>query len=367
MAMPRTLLLWLAALGGAAGCNPQLDLSDKECPCAPAFVCVSEQCVPRALVRDAGPLDAGVDPPAPTRDAGESDAGESDAGLPEGQVRVETFQSDWQTPNSLHWTWTLSGDLSQFNELTLVIAENEDDLRSRSGTARVIDSAERASLGELYRPRVMSGMHLITSVFTDAHTPGTRYVAQLVATDLAGHASRSNIVTTMTNAAPIDGLVLFSDERPTGYPFPGDIAHSMESPYAGTHHLAYEYDCTASLCYEIVRWQDIRSRRLDFWAGNYELAYVEMAVAVDAVEPSFWCVIGVNVGGGADSAWNHEPLVPRQDGAYHIIQFPLHRLGAAGERLDYDTATGDDVTGFRFGCLTPSGTRVRVDEVAIRW
>lgn len=331
------------------GCAPQLDLSNKPCPCAPGFFCVDDLCVPG--------LSGG------------------DAGGPAGLIQITGLRSDWQTPNSLHWRWTLVGEQADFAELTLVIAENEEDLLAQTGTARVIDRTERASLGVYYRRRTSGEEDLVDSVFTDQHTPNTRYVAQMIATDSLGNTSRSNIAPATTTIAPLPGagLVLFSDDRPRGYPLPEvpPVTLSTEAPHEGTHHIEYvQTECPGGepLCFENIRWQDLRAGAPAFTGGSFGLAYLEMAVEIDAVEPSFWSEIGINLHvEGPDETWLFKPFVPRYGDGYHIIQVPLRVLDRGGESLTFEHLAARSVNGFRLGAIFPVRTRVRIDEVAIRW
>ena len=361
----------------ASGCVADFDVSDKPCPCAQGFVCVDgERCAPEAEV-DGGPPAADGGTPD---DAGTPDAGTPDAGPPPARIRVIDLHSDWQTPNSLHWRWTIEGDDADFEELRLVIAESEEDVVAQSGTARIVDHTERASLGVYYRLRVTGERDVVDGVITDEHTPDTRYFAQMIAIDNRGNESRSNVAPARTLREPIDGLLLFSDDRPPGYPLPpstdpSPLRYVSDSPYQGTHHLAYEHaacpDGSSVICFENLRWQDIGAGPLAMSGGTFTLAYLEMAVSVESTEPSFWSEIGITLdpaeGESGASAWVYKPFVPRYDGEYHLVQIPLHVLKRNGSTLTHERATATTVDGFRFGAIFPIGARARVDEVWIRW
>lgn len=349
---------WMSWIGGLAllvsGCVADLDLSDKPCPCAQGYVCVDDRCVPGA---------PGVD-----------------GGVTAGRIGVVDFHSDWQTPNSLHWRWTLEGDPSDFGELLLVIAESEEDVVARSGTARIVDRTERASLGVYYRQRTDGERDVVSSVFTDEHTPATRYYAQIVAIDNRGRESRSNVAPADTQGRPLEGVLLFSDERPPGYPLPdGSVApplrHVSEAPYGDTtHHLSYEQTyCPneTAICFENLRWQKLAAGPLSMNGGSFALAYLEMALAIESTEPAFWSELGIGLdvpdGDTGHEIWVFKPFVPRYDEGYHIVQIPLRVLEGSGDTLTHARATATTVESFRFGSMFPVGSRVRIDEVWIRW
>ncbi|MEC7525057.1 MAG: hypothetical protein VYE22_34565 [Myxococcota bacterium] len=378
MVSPRSLFGACGTLAlalGLAACIPDLDISGKPCPCAPGFHCDEDRCVPGEA-----PPDAGQDAGPAVHDSGTEteDAGPGDAGPPEGRIQVHDLHAEWRTPNSIQWSWSVVGDPAEFGELILVVAENEDDLASETGTARVIDGSERPSLRLWNRRRTCGGDDQILSVYTDRHTPSTRYVAQLIAIDNRGHRSRSNVAPVTTTPAPIGAVVLFSDERPRGYPLPGEITVSSEAPYRTANHLLYAHDSCPppspecpqppGFCYQNVRWQDMRAGALPISGGSFELAYLEMAVAIDAPEPSYWSSIGLHLREGTSfEVWKIEPFVLRTGTTYDLIQVPLHALTRSDMGLDFARASTLELDGFRVGGSFPVGTRVRVDEVAIRW
>jgi len=381
MVSPRSLFGACGTLAlalGLAACIPDLDISGKPCPCAPGFYCDLDRCVPGEA-----PPDAGQDAGPAVHDSGTEteDAGRPDAGPPEGRIRVRDLRADWQTPNSIHWSWSTEGmeDLEDdFDTLVLVIAESEEDLASETGTARRIDEEERPSLGLWTRLRTCGDNDRVLSVYTDRHTPDTRYFAQLIAIDRRGHRSRSNVAPATTTPAPIGEVVLFSDARPRGYPLPGEIVLSSEAPYRTTNHLLYEHascpppspECPQppGFCYENIRWQDMRAGALPISGGSFGLAYLEMAVAFEAGEASTWSNIGLHLREGTSfEVWKIEPFVLRAGTTYDLIQVPLHALTRSDMSLEFEHLSTRELDGFRVGGFLSAGARVRVDEVAIRW
>lgn len=333
-------LIGALAAASLGGCAADLDLSDKPCPCAPGWLCVSGLCV------------NGSD------------------GQP-GRITVGDLRSDWQTPNVIHWRWSIAGDPTDFAELQLVVAETQEDVLERGPTARVFDQESRPALGAYYRRRTGGDDDAVESVHTDGHEPSTRYFAQLVAFDTGGHITRSNVAMVTTQAPPIDGLVLFDDgERIGGYGLPADSwAVSDERPFAGERHLTYTHPCpSGAACYDNARRHDLGLGPLAYSGGTHALAYLEMRVAIDGTVAADWCEIGLHLtrveGGGRDN-FGLQPVVPLADGEYHLLQVPLTALGSG--RLTYERATATTVDGFRIGCNFVAGTRVHIDEVAIRW
>jgi len=362
-------MLWSMRLGLLAaaallwtGCTiDDVDLSDKPCPCAGGYQCVADRCVPEGASVDAGDADGGATDGGPTTDAG---------GEP-GAFEVTNLRSDWTTPNVIHWRWDRSGEASDFGELRLVVAESMEDVLAESGTAVVFDSSVNPELGVYLLLRTGTPDPVVQTL-TDGHEPATRYHARLTALDSAGRRRVSNVATATTAPAPIDELVLFSDDAPPGYPLPDTIDRVTDAPFAGTHHLRYEHaSCPsgADACWEAVRWQRMNLDPPAFSEGTFATtAYLELALAHDSPTPPYWTELWMFLGSEGDyTGWLFAPFTARNDDAYQVIQVPLRVLEtSAGVPLTY-ADTRNPVDQFRVGGLWEVGTTVRVDEVRIRW
>jgi hypothetical protein len=356
-------VLIAAVVAATAACVvPEIDLAGKACPCLDGWICdpATETC--RRSSASTG------------TDAGSGMTGDVPAGL----FDVLSFAGDWSTPESIHWTWSVAGEEADFHGWEVRLATSPEALDAGTDVL-VFDGSLNP---ELDRFTLMNTQMVdaVTGTITDGLDPSTEYFARLHVLDTAGGRSSSlNVAVRSTTAPPNSAVEIFADESPfpPGFPLPECLERTDAEPYPGTtHHFSAVLNCDVSgvvsctatpggapECFENLRLQGMNLSLSSLAAGDFASAFLEVHVAIDAPDDvpahGWWSELAVRGSAGNWPAIKGVTL--RADGSYRRYQIPLTQLGLRADTFD------GTVTGFRVGSRWQNGTRIRFDEVRIRW
>ncbi|MBX3190616.1 MAG: hypothetical protein KF819_26685 [Labilithrix sp.] len=339
-----------AILVVVASCSVgDIDYTGKACPCPAAWICADGTCAR----------------------AGQQSG---DAGA----IRVKDLRAAWATPNSIRWEWEIEGDRDAFGSMELAVTSPRADA---AGVA-TRTSASSPELGRMYLATRGGSEIPVTATLTEGHDPDTQYRAVLTAYDSAGKKSVTNEALTTTEVALSRRIVLFSEDRPRGYPLPSTLEIAAGCGAAGTngcirYHTADdpERSCTTFGCTQNLRWQSIDATTTEIDEGLFRSrAYFELYVRSTGTTVSYysllWLFTNPPPGGCAppESEGCRFRLVPwtfRPSDTYRRIQVPLRVLeNSAGALLSHaDLARG--LSGFNVGAAWGANDVVELDELAI--
>jgi hypothetical protein len=367
-------MLLTSLFGGLACVVGDVDLSGRACPCVDGWVCdtATDTCRRGDDVGGTGPGATGD----ASAGAQSTDDGSSGA-EPAEMFDVVSFAADWSTPNAIHWTWGVEGEADAFHAWEVRVATSTEELEAGGGV--VFDGSLNPEL-DRFTLRNTNEEEPVTGTITDDLLPATEYFARLSVLDTAGGRSVSaNVAVRTTTAAPVDGVTIFADADP----FPPGVAYPMGcyvrtdgAPAAGTtshfelHHFcdaAGNASCTEDVdgqpeCWENLRLQDMSVPVPGLTAGDFSDAYLELYVAIEApagaVGHGWWSELSIDA---SDAIWKYTGLTIRADGEYRRYQVPLTQFGLGPETL------ASLAQGVRVGSTWTAGSRIRVDEVRIRW
>ena len=277
-------------------------------------------------------------------------------------VEVSDLRASWRTPNTIRWDWNATGQGDLLLEYELVVAQSEDDVRDRAGSAVVWTKAENPELGVYRMPYTGSGDQVVFTSTTDLQ-PQTKYYAQLIARDTAGNRSASNIAVGSTLPPSRVDVVVMADEDP-GPTLTKGYALTTERPFAGSHAFKYEATCSPGDCWQNLAWQDLDIDLSAMSEGEFKTtAHMEFALALENGGTEFYCSLWLQYG---DRVASYHGWTARSDGEYHLVQVPLRVFEVDGAPLSHaDLAAG--LTSANVGCDWARGSVVRVDEWRIRW
>lgn len=379
--------LILAAILTASGCVLQeVDLEGKSCPCASGWMCdeATQTCVSTLPAASGTTSTSGTETTAVSGmttgqvDPTEAETGSSSSSGPPPSARFDVveFAADWSTPNSIHWTWDVTGEEADFHAWTIWIATDQAALEDGEG-ALVFDGATNPELGR-FALKNTQGVDPVVGALTRGLEPNTEYFARLIVEDTAGGQSRSaNVAVRSTTGAPSEFATVFADEAlpPGAYPLPACFSRSDASPHLGSHHYALTLRCGAdglqtcdtadekiAECWENLRLQDFSLPLTNIGGGDFGDAFLEFHLSI-AAQPdveghAWWSVAQLNT---ADGTFGYSPLTIPADGTYQRIQVPLSVLGMSAEDLAVP------VNRFTLGSLWQNPSELRVDEVVVRW
>lgn len=184
----RVAIALLAA--AASGCAVDVSLEGKRCPCSEGYVC--DEGLNRCVLKTCDPT-----------------------------FTVTDFALGWATPNTLFYRWVPTGAEADFLRYEIVVAQNEDDLATRTGTARVYGPDQNPELAFYGRPQTSTG--IVDYTMARDLEPGTFYIARLVATDVGQCAFASEVVASRTQDAATSTISLFEDDvAPPAYALPSE-------------------------------------------------------------------------------------------------------------------------------------------------
>lgn len=368
-----------------AGCVlPAVDLEGKACPCAPGWVCdeASQTCRSSSSTSSSsGPADGSTSSAAgaTTEIAPASSSSEGSTTGPgpiPGRFEVRSFSADWSTPESIHWTWDVIGDESDFFAWTLWLATDEAALGSGEAVL-VFDGSTNPEL-DRYVLQNTEGVDPVVATLTRDLEPGTDYFAKLLVLDTSGGRSESpNIAVRSTTAQPTEQTPLFVDEPlPSGaYPLPACLSRTDVAPHGGTHHLELDVQCdelaefTCSMgdprvveCWENLRLQNMSVPLTGLGGGELADAFIEFHLSIEhgrsAEAHGWWSMAGIHLD---DQGFSFAPLTVPATGRYERFQIPLTVLGVDVENLSMP------LTRVFVGSQWQGGAVLRIDDVRVRW
>ena len=373
----------LSPLGLLLGCVLQpVDLDGKACPCASGWVCdeATQTCRGASMgttgFASTGPASTSTgEPLASTSDGSSSGSSVDTSGDgPTARFEVLAFSADWSTPESIHWTWDVSGEEADFHAWEVWVAADESALTNGAGV-QVFDGATNPELDRFVLKNT-EGVDPVVGTLTRGLAPGTDYFAKLIVFDTSGGRSESpNVAVRTTTVAPTEAVVVFADDPLAGgaYPLPVCFTRSDVAPYAGTHGFAVELGCTAAdatcerpdpavaECWENLRLQQMSIPLTGLGGGDLTDAFLEFHLAIDAPDATeghgWWSMAGIHIEG---QNFAYAPLTIPATAQYERFQVPLAVLGVTLDDLG-------SLTRFYVGSTWQNGADLRVDEVRIRW
>lgn len=333
----------LAALGAAA-CSVDVPIDGKRCPCAEGYECdvPLDRCVPAAC---------------------------------DGAVRAADVEASWTTPNALALRWRIEGPPADLLRYEVLVAENEDDLFTRGGSARLVTAADSPELG---------ATPPATSVVVRELSPSTAYLARVVAVDVRQCSAASAVAGASTPADATGYVALFEDAvTPPAYASPaaGLTVEGGELVYTP----ADDPECSPTPGADPLCGQPLRVQGL-----SVPLAQVLEAPGVtDKTFARAFVEVRLENTGDHDSPFSELSLWPNACAelgeiyelagfgltarpGYQVVQVPLAALvDSSGQPLTFgvvDTsASGTPLCGFAIGAQWNKSGRVRVDRVRVRY
>ncbi len=339
---------WLSAIALGA-CSVEVSLDGKACPCADGYRC--DDPVGRCVPDDCTPA-----------------------------ASATLLEVRWTTPSSIALRWQSSTPSEDaLLGFELVVAENEEDLFARTGTARVIDQDEY--------PELDAALSDGTSIIRDLR-PDTLYVMRVFAIDTAECASGSNVVSIDTPADAHGYLDLFADTvAPPAYTSPPDALRVEEG------HLVYhpedDPECAPAPGADPTCGQPLRVQGLDVGLSqdvpeqpglqpqDFSGAFVELRLENLGDVPSRFGELSLWLAGCSDASTIYElagfTLAARP--GYQLFQLPLREF-LRSEAPEPDPLTfglldtqagGTSVCGFAVGAQWNKTGGVRIDHVRVRY
>lgn len=315
----------------------------------------------------------------------------SDGGASPGAERcsaalgVSGLRASWQTPNTIRWEWTVTGDTTQFNGYELVVTSDP----AGAAGAKTWTHAEAPELGYYKLPTTLHEDYVHNTI-THGLDESTLYHARLVVKDKQGATCSTEVASARTQvgrglrAIPIFTNGFADGTRPdptsfvvvTGPGGYGDSSAHLEVHWA-LSHPAWVASCGAApeKCfinahvYGVDReTQGITQVALEDSAFfEYALSYFpEAGVTID---PAWWTSAGLCFGPQGAVCFVFEPMTLRVEspGAYRVVQIPLRAFkNAQGASVSLaEVHTGVD--NFFVGGDWSSASVLRVDQVSIRY
>lgn len=288
----------------------------------------------------------------------------------EPDVDVRDLASLWTTPNQIRWQWVPDGSEDTLFGYELVTGPTEADVRERSSACRTWTHADNPELGH-YLLGGADWISPVSATTTDGFAPETVQYAQLHAIDTQGRVASSNIAAARTQAEVVSEVIIFRDEPPP-WQLPAELAFVDDMPYQGTLHGQWTAPATE---WVNLRWMELGLDLTAITSGPFaSTAHLQVALAVETDGSPPWSELSLwfQAASGETDCCNtyYSGWVPRTDGAYHVMQVPL-RVFELSDADGGGSATWPLVhTGlyqFGVGAQWAANTRVRVDEVSIRW
>lgn len=318
----------------------------------------------RLEYQSASGSDGNAEDGGPDAQAGALDAASLDGGHVVAPLTVTNLRAEWETPTTIRWRWDRSGDAADFGSFELVIGPTEADVEGRTALARVFDASENPELGVFTLPGT-GDMDPVVSTITDGLTPDTAYYAQLVALRPGGLRSSTPIAAGRTLAAASSALDLFDEAGSLGFSIPATFELSDDRPLEGSGCYRYVSDCAGmpDPCWQHLRRHGLNVDASSVAAAAFNRAFLEIAVASDAREHTYYGAFRLQVGmDGSTALFQIEGLTIRADGEYRVYEIPLTALGGMAhadlQRGVYEVGVGGAWSG---------GAIVRVDRARVRW
>ncbi|MCA9628864.1 MAG: hypothetical protein KC766_14395 [Myxococcales bacterium] len=302
---------------------------------------------------------------------------------------MENFEVDWQTPNTIRWSWEPLSPRADFVQYKLVLGRTPEELtaatqRALAGESDGLGGAiwtqdDNPELGQ-YELRLSGDVDQVRTTITDGLEPGVEYRAQLLTYDTAGCVGLSDVAVGRTQASPLLEYVLF-DERPVspGRPRPDGVTEVDSDPsraFSGDDFLSWpgwpDDGSVASAAYENVGIYDLKTEpSMSYPTLDESSAYVELAVAIEGSPVAAWGEARVLFGAGAGACGDIEastikPLALRT-GNYQVLQLPLRAFRLGGALLSESTLRERALCEVSVGRTWVVGESVRIDAIRLRW
>jgi len=285
----------------------------------------------------------------------------------EPKVVVKGLTANWAAPHSIYWTWTFEGAASDFLKYELVLAENEEDLKTRTGTAKVYDAESNPELGVYEIPYSDA---VVQSSVTRELEPLTSYLALLYVTDVNRCESSTMIVEKKTAPATLSEIVVVGEgPQPAGSRARPDPGASFE-PVGGTFRIHYDGEADSG-CLEPPPGEqskptcgqpvgidglslDVTSANPGIDAAGFNDAYLEVEVeVVNSPTPLWfgWIRLLTNSCGEQDrySFASDDMVVPNINGKRTLLEAPFNQL------TNYREVDGAGIeTPFEFRMIDPA-------------
>ena len=350
------MAVWLAA------CTIDVSLEGKQCPCLEGWDCVNDECV-RSVCE-------------PT-------------------ITVSALSPTWATAHDVHWTWEPNGAADRFLRYELWIAQTEQDLASRSGTARMFGAADNPELGTYVVP--VAG-DVVMATITRGLESGTPHYAQLVVLDVDQCPHATDVVARTTAPEPQNSITLFADALPAGAemaPEPPALQLTTDGDVHLEYHALEDEDCVpADANLEDVKatcGQPLRVRGFSadvahdpgnptlvrLTNGLFVDAYLEMRVQIEAPIPSYYSTVWLANGATClpfeveTSIFRYEGFTLPNGPAGVTVEVPLSALAFESTPLTYSAldpqAGGTPLCGFAVNGTWHKTGIVRVDDVKLRF
>jgi hypothetical protein len=284
-----------------------------------------------------------------------------------GDIKVSNLRADWSTPAMVRWTWEASGPRARFKAYMLITGESAADVLSRTGSAVVWTGAQNPELEVYTLPP--AGTDPAVSTLTDGHKAATTYLAQLIATDVDGGTTSTLLATTTTAPMPADQLVIFSEVDTPGYSIPDAFTFTTGvDAYLGTHYYEYLSSCPPgeASCWENLRRSEVQLSTAALPAASFDDVFLEFAVACTGAT-NWWTDVWLRFNNSSGVFWHFKGWTLRCDGEYRLYQIPLPVFDSGTASLQHPEAAGLLYEFMIVGGDWTANSRVRVDEVRLRW
>ena len=269
--------------------------------------------------------------------------------------------------NVIHWRFDRGGAPDDFSRYALVVAEGLPDFEL--GRATVFSPEVNPELGSVNFFTRIDPFTTELWTMSDGHLPGTDYYAQLVAIDVEGNCTTSEVVMATTDVDYTESVVVHSDDPTLGFSMPSDYKLSQTAPYQGSSH--YEWAHAGDLDYQNVRRKNMDIDISAMTAVNFDRAVFEYAVRVDSATTAHYASARISFGRDTGEVYSFHPYALRGDGTYRVYQAPLREMiGYTSKTMltFADTVGQIDEAGIGMSLADqPAGTVISVDEARIRW
>jgi hypothetical protein len=338
----------LLVVGGASTCTVDTSLDGKRCPCVDGYVC--DEPLGRCVRQTCAPSFA-----------------------------IEHLEVEWATPNTIAYRWEPLGDDEDHLQYELLLAENEDDLFTGSGTARRLTLATHPELDFAHRPGAQG---LQRSMARDLE-PGTLYLARVVAIDDSLCPFRSTVLASRTADEATAAIALFEDTIAPGVELQpegvvvegGQVIYTPNADPECTQVEGSDADCgnPVRLQHLDVIASQTSPESPGLSASSFERAFLEMRVAnrgeLGSVSAELWIWPDGCAGGGLYQLDNFT-LITAED--HQIVQVPLSVMLRESDgapltfaALDIDNG-GSPICGTAIGAQWNKLGQVLIDHIRIR-
>jgi hypothetical protein len=339
------LVLATAAGLGVGACVVDVSLDGTTCPCAEGYMCdprddtcIEEEC----------------------------------------RVSARLLESQWETPHTIMFAWTPLGAGDEVVQVELVVAESEEDVETRTGSARVVSDSENPDLSSFETSEVV--LSLVSGL-----SPDTIYYAQLVSLDSDQCQSRSNVIAIRTAKLSVDDPIeLFGPSRrdsPPGLPVPGTrLVDGGGADYYAEYIPKDNPECVG----EGLKAECGQPFKLNFpeaitvateEAGlnlvheeTFGGAYLEIVVTYESTIPARWALVWLMREGDVVEGQEYElggwaiPNGPEP----RTFEIPLRMLASEAEGpLDFDQLLASPFNQFALGAQWLEDASVRIHAVRI--